>query len=115
MAARIRRNEPAAPWRQRKGTGILGGMLSLRESETPRVDAEPTDAPFDRLLQESSGYRVDGPEGHLGVVEGVPVAGNPPRPLVLVVGGALALRFVPMRRVAVVLPDARRVLLWPRL
>jgi hypothetical protein len=115
MAARIRRNEPAAPWRQRKGTGILGGMLSLRESQTPRVDAKPTDATFDRLLQESSGYRVDGPEGYLGVVEGAPVAGNPPRPLVLVVGGAQALRFVPLRRVAVVLPDARRVLLWPRL
>ena len=114
MAARIWRDGPAAPWRQRKGKGILEGMLSLRESKAPLADAKPANATFDRLLQESTGYRVDGPEGYLGVVEGVPIAGNPPRPLVLVVGGAQALRFVPLRRVAVVLPDARRVLLWPR-
>ena len=56
-----------------------------RESMPNRADAT-----FDRLLQGSTGYRVDGPEGYLGVVEGVPFAGNPPRPLVLVVGGAQA-------------------------
>ena len=114
MGARIWRDGPTAPWRQRKDKGILEGMLSLRESKTPLVDASPANATFDRLLQESAGYRVDGPEGYLGVVKGVPFVGNPARPLVMVVGGAQARRFVPLRRVALVLPDARRVLLWPR-
>jgi len=89
-------------------------MLSRRESEPSLVDASPANATFDRLLRESTGYRVDGPEGHLGGVKGVPFVGNPARPLVMVVGGAQARRFVPLRRVALVLPDARRVLLWPR-
>ena len=114
MAVRIWRNGLAALWRRHKGKAIREGMLSLRESPIPRVDAKPIDATLYRLLQDSTGYRVDGPEGYLGVLEGVPFAGNPPRPLVLVVGGAQTLRVVPLRRVAVVLPGARRVLLWPR-
>jgi hypothetical protein len=91
-------------------------MLSTRGFGAPQAGetvVQP-DASFDRRLQLATGYRVDGPEGYVGVVEGVPLAGNPPRPLVLVVRGGETIRFVSLTRVATVLPRARRVLLWPR-
>ena len=89
-------------------------MLSLRESEGWQVGAVEVNATVDRLLQLATGFRVDGPEGYLGVLAGVPHAGNPPRPLVLVVRGSETMRFVSLARVAVVLPRARRIVLWPR-
>lgn len=92
-------------------------MLSSREVGAPRAGATEVQSDassFDRRLQLATGYRVDGPEGYVGVLEGVPLAGNPPRPLVLVVRGGETIRFVSLARVATVLPRARRVLLWPR-
>jgi hypothetical protein len=114
MAARIRGNGPKAPWPRRKSAGILEQMHSPHEPQTSPADAKPVDAAFDRRLQGATGYRVDAPEGYLGVVGGVPLAGNPPRPLVLVVHGDETMRFFPLTRVATVLPRARRILLWPR-
>lgn len=91
-------------------------MLTSREFGAPQagVTEARSDPSFDRRLQLATGYRVDGPEGSVGVVEGVPLAGNPPRPLVLVVRGGETIRFVSVASVATVLPRARRVLLWPR-
>ena len=60
------------------------------------------------------GYRVDAPEGYLGLVQRVPHAGQPPRPLVLVVSDGEVVRFVALRRVAAVLPDERRIVLEPQ-
>jgi hypothetical protein len=114
MAARNHGNGPVAPWRQGSSGGILEQMLSLYEPGTRPADAKVVDAAFDRLLEGATGYRVDAPEGYLGVVGGVPLVGNPPQPLVLVVHGDETMRFVPLTRVATVLPEARRILLWPR-
>jgi hypothetical protein len=65
-------------------------------------------------LRRAVGYRVDGPEGYLGLVQGVPHAGQPPRPLVLVVSDGETVRFVTLRRVAAVLPHEGRIVLGPR-
>lgn len=65
-------------------------------------------------LARSVGYRVDAPEGCLGLVQTVPHAGRPPRPLVLVVSDGETVRFVSLRRVAAVSPDERRIVLGPR-
>jgi hypothetical protein len=65
-------------------------------------------------LREAVGYRVDAPEGYLGLVHGVPLAGRPPQPLVLVVSKDEAVSFVSLRRVAAVLPLERRIVLRPR-
>ena len=99
-----------------RARGIVKAMLSSREFDAPQtgvteVQPDPT---FDRRLRLVTGYRVDGPEGYVGVVESVPLAGNPKRPLVLVVRGGETIRFVSLTRVATVLPGARRVSLWPR-
>lgn len=64
-------------------------------------------------LKHAVGYRVDAPEGHLGLVHGVPHAGRPPQPLVLVVSDGATVRFVSLRRVAAVLPIDRKILLRP--
>lgn len=64
-------------------------------------------------LKHAVGYRVDAPEGHLGHVQGVPHAGRPPHPLVLVVSDGATVRFVSLRRVAAVLPVDRKILLRP--
>ena len=70
--------------------------------------------PFASRLGHVVGYRVDAPEGSLGLVQRVPQAGRPPRPLVLVVSDGETVRFVSLRRVAAVLPDERRIVLGPR-
>ena len=67
-----------------------------------------------RLGRHAVGYRVDAPEGYLGLVQSVPEAGRPPRPLVLVVSDGETVRFVTLRRVAAVLPDEGRIVLGPR-
>jgi len=65
-------------------------------------------------LEDTVGYRVEGPEGYLGLVQGVPQAGRPLRPLVLVVSDGETVRFVSLRRVAAVLPFEHRIALGPR-
>lgn len=68
----------------------------------------------DTRLRQAVGYRVDAPEGYLGMVQGVPQAGRPGRPLVLVVSDGETVRFVSLRRVAAVLPLKRRIVLRPK-
>lgn len=58
------------------------------------------------------GYRVE-VDGQSGVVIGVPLAGRPLHPLVLVARFGDCVRFVSVRRVTEVLTDERRVLLRP--
>ena len=78
-------------------------------------DSEAAENRPSRLAWGSAvGYRVDAPEGSLGLVQGVPHAGQPPRPLVLVVSDGETVRFVTLRRVAAVLPDERRIVLEPQ-
>ena len=79
-----------------------------RASRTRRSSAKPQASSTG--LSEALGYRVEA-EGEVGVVIGVPLAGQPPRPLVLVVRDGDCVRFVSVRRVASVLRDKRRVLL----
>jgi hypothetical protein len=86
--------------------GSLRGMVS--EPETGRGSV------LDAHLKHAVGYRVDAPEGHLGVVQGVPHAGRPPQPLVLVVTDGETVRFVSLRRVAAVLEREHRIVLRPR-
>jgi len=81
----------------------LRGMV--RELETGRGSV------LHAHLKHAVGYRVDGPEGHLGRVQGVPHAGRPPQPLILVVSDDKTVRFVSLRRVAAVLPLERRIVL----
>jgi hypothetical protein len=66
-------------------------------------------------LKQAAGYRVDAPEGCVGHVQGVPLAGRPPRPVVLVVSNGKTVRFVSVSRVAAVLPLEKRIVLRPRL
>jgi transcription elongation factor GreA len=68
---------------------------------------------LDSRLRATLGYRVVAPDGDLGVVAGVPLVGQPPRSLVLVVRDGVCMRFVSVLRVAEVLTEHRRVLLWP--
>jgi hypothetical protein len=70
--------------------------------------------PLEDRLRHAVGYRVDAPEGYLGLVQRVPHAGRPPRPLVLVVSDGEIVRFVALRRVAAVLTHERRIVLGPR-
>jgi hypothetical protein len=86
--------------------GSLRGMVS--ELETGRGSV------LDAHLKHAVGYRVDAPEGHLGVVQGVPHAGRPPQPLVLVVSDGETVRFVSLRRIAAVLQHEHRIVLRPR-
>jgi hypothetical protein len=86
--------------------GSLLGMVS--ELETGRGSV------LDAHLKHAVGYRVAAPEGHLGLVQGVPHAGRPPQALVLVVSNGETVRFVALRRVAAVLQLERRIVLRPR-
>jgi hypothetical protein len=81
-----------------------------RACRTRRSSAKPKASSTG--LSEALGYRVEA-DGDVGVVVGVPLAGHPPRPLVLVVRDGDCMRFVSVRRVASVLRDERRVLLCP--
>jgi hypothetical protein len=81
----------------------LRGMV--RELETGRGSV------LDAHLRDAVGYRVDAPEGHLGRIQGVPHAGRPSRPLVMVVSDGETVRFVSLRRVAAVLQFEHRVVL----
>jgi hypothetical protein len=73
-----------------------------------------SESAVDAQLRQSVGYRVDAPEGYLGLVQGVPLVGRPRRPLVLIVSDGETVRFVSPRRVAAVLPFERRIVLEPR-
>jgi hypothetical protein len=66
-----------------------------------------------RHLNHAVGYRVDGPEGYLGRVQRVPLAGRPPQPLTLVVSDGQTARFISLGRIAAVLKRERRIVLWP--
>jgi hypothetical protein len=88
----------------RRAAGSLVGMVSEHEAGTV----------VDTRLRRAVGYRVDAPEGYLGIVQGVPQAGRPSRPLVLVVSDGETVRFVSLRRVATVLPFERRIVLRPQ-
>ena len=76
----------------------------------PTREAANLAAPDD-AIRAAIGYRVVGPEGDLGAIVGVPEAGSPQRPLVLVVRYGSVMRFVPLRRVAGVSPLARLLIL----
>jgi hypothetical protein len=104
MAGRRGGNGAAARSPERRLAGSLVGMVSEHEAETV----------VNTRLRQAVGYRVDAPEGHLGIVQGVPQAGRPTRPLVLVVSDGEMVRFVSLRRVAAVLPFERRIVLRPR-
>jgi hypothetical protein len=67
----------------------------------------------DARLPQTIGYRVDGPEGPLGIVQNVRQAGRPPRPLALVVSDGKTIRLVSPRRVAEVAALERRIVLRP--
>jgi hypothetical protein len=73
-----------------------------------------TESVVNAHLRQAVGYRVDAPEGYLGLVQGVPHAGRPRRPLALVVSNEETVRFVALQRVTYVLPFERRVVLGPR-
>jgi hypothetical protein len=84
-------------------------MQTRREVGGGSVVSADDSAAFDEALRAAVGYRVVGSEGEAGVITGVPEAGRPPRPLLLVVRAGNTLRFVPLRRVERVLPHERRV------
>ena len=77
------------------------------------MDDERRTSVYDAQLAQSIGYRVDAPEGQLGVVRKVPHAGRPPRPLTLVVSDGNMVRLVSLCRVAGVEPFERRIILRP--
>jgi hypothetical protein len=106
MAGRCGGNGAAARSPGRRAAGSLISMAS------EPVTGEGSVA--DAHLRQARGYRVDAPEGYLGFVWGVPEAGRPQRPLVLVVSDGETVRFVSLRRVAAVLPFERRIVLGPR-
>jgi hypothetical protein len=103
MADRWGGNGAATQSPKRRAAGSLVDMVSEHEAGLV-VDAR---------LRQAVGYSVDAPEGHLGFVQGVPHAGRPQRPLVLVVSDGETVRLVSLRRVAAVLPFERRIVLWP--
>jgi hypothetical protein len=77
------------------------------------MDDKRQKAVRDTSLTESIGYQVDAPEGHLGIVQKVPRAGRPQRPLALVVSDRKTVRLVPLSRIADVVPLERRIVLGP--
>jgi hypothetical protein len=91
-------------------SGQPQSMLATSPADALTADAGP--APIDGRLGRPLGYRVAA-DGVAGVLAGVPHAGQPPRPLVLVIRDDDCVRFVSLRRVAAVLSDERRVLLRP--
>jgi hypothetical protein len=74
-------------------------------------DEDDVGTAIDNLLRRAVGYRVDGPDGYLGKVHGVPQAGRPRKPLTLVVSDGATARFVSLRRVAAVVPSERLLVL----
>jgi hypothetical protein len=64
-------------------------------------------------LRGAVGFHVDGPDGCLGVVHGIPRGGRPLRPLVLLVSDRITVRFIPLRQIAAVSRLERRILLHP--
>jgi hypothetical protein len=90
-----------------------GEMSDTAISARARDEADDAERLTGDDAREWVGYRVDAPEGHLGVVQEVRFAGVPPRPLVLLVRALDRLYLLPARRIARVLPAQRRVLLWP--
>jgi hypothetical protein len=89
-------------------------MLATKETRaaTRRTAFEADAGSAESRLAEAVGYRVEG-DGADGVVVGVPVAGHPPRPLVLVVRDGYCVRFISVRRVVAISSDERRVVLLP--
>ena len=85
-------------------------MTKTRAAQ-PTSGAAPT--LVERRLRHARGFRVDAPEGNVGFLVGVPLAGRPPRPLVLVVRDGDWMRFVSVRRVIDVSSDERRIRLGP--
>jgi hypothetical protein len=81
---------------------------SATEASTAAADAPTVEGRIGGAL----GFRIDA-GGEAGVVVGVPHAGQPRRPLVLVVRHGDCVRFVSLLRVAGVSSDERRVVLWP--
>jgi hypothetical protein len=67
----------------------------------------------DAELAHLNGYRVEAPEGQLGIVQKVLHAGRPPRPLTLVVSDGGTIRLVSLHRVAEVASRERRIILRP--
>jgi hypothetical protein len=85
--------------------------IATEEKHDATHRRRPAPAWTDDDLRDSVGYRVDAPEGHLGVVEAVRWSGIPQRPLVLVVRALDRLYLLQPRRVAVVDTAQRRLLL----
>jgi hypothetical protein len=83
------------------------------ESPTQQLTVAADAASMGARLGRAFGYRVAG-AGVAGVIAGVPQAGRPPRPLVLVVRDGNCARFVSIRRVADVSSHDRRVVLRPK-
>jgi hypothetical protein len=101
-----------------------GRSLSLKWSDAPSakdaggdqsvgMEDERKNSACDTYLTQSIGYRVDAPEGHVGIVQKVPEAGRPRRPLALVVSDGKTVRLVSLRRIAEVEPLERRIVLQP--
>ena len=88
---------------------MLGSLrVMVSELETGRGSV------LDAHLKQAVGYRVDAPEGSLGLVQGVPHTGRPLKPLVLVVSNDEIVRFVSLRRIADVLQLEHRIVLRPQ-
>jgi hypothetical protein len=109
---RRRRHESAARarWLRRASVGTFTDMTA-KPQHLPGAVGDP--AALDEAIRGAIGYRVVGPDGDLGAVVGVPEAGRPPRPLVLVVRDEHTVHLVSLQRVVAVLPSVRVLLLGP--
>jgi hypothetical protein len=92
----------------RGGSGHVPGVAAVAHL-FPEGAADR--AALDDAVRAAVGYRVRDEDGDAGVVVGVPEAGIPRRPLVLVVREDDTMRFVSLRRVAAVLPTPRLLVL----
>ena len=91
----------------RHGDEHAVGMETRGEVGNEPVAA--SSAAFDEALRASVGYGISGSEGEAGVITGVPEAGRPPRPLLLVVRAGNSFRVIPRRRIERVVPRERHV------
>jgi hypothetical protein len=96
---------------QRPREGHGGLMQTKREISGGSVVPAEESVAFDEALRAAVGYRIVAREGDAGVITGVPEAGRPPRPLLLVVRAGNTFCFVSRRRVERVLPRERRVVI----